>query len=85
MNIKILTVKDIEKAYRKGFKDGVSHCLDDVMAAITITLQDKHGWDKEQLLTLEKQVNELFDNVVDKRVSFDEIVEAKQDEIGVMK
>lgn len=82
MKVKIYERKDIEKAYKKGYIDGVRQCIDDIMATVTICLQDRHGWKQEQLLQLEKEVNDLFNNVIEGRVDFNEIVEAKEEEIG---
>lgn len=76
------TRQQLDKAYRQGFKNGVRSCMEDILATVTLALQDKHGWNKEDLHVLETEVNGTFDSVIKGYVSFDEIYEAKIEEIG---
>lgn len=81
MNCHIYRKHDIDKAYERGRKDGIRLSLDAIMSVVTIKLQDKHGMDKKELNQLEKEVNGEFAEVLEDRITLDEIIEQKELEI----
>lgn len=81
MKIKIYDLKDIKKSYREGFEKGVQQCIDDVVAVVALCLTDKHGFTPEDIKRFEDEVNETFESVFQKRISLDDIADAKKEEI----
>lgn len=82
MNVKVFTRKDILKAFEQGKKEGIRLSLDAILSTVTLKLQDKHGMGKEELNRLESEVNADFEAVLADRITLDEIIEAKKEEIG---
>lgn len=82
MKAKIYTQRDVVKAFENGKKAGVRQSLDAVLAVVTLKLQDKHGWTKEQLNQLGAEVNSDFESVLLGRLTLNEILEAKEQEVG---
>lgn len=82
MNVKIFKQQDIMKAFEQGKKEGIRLSLDAILSTVTLKLQDKHGMDKEELNRLESEVNADFEAVLAGRITLDEIIEAKKEEIG---
>lgn len=82
MNCRIYRKQDVDRAYQRGRKDGIRLSLDAIMSVITIKLQDKHGMSNEELNRLEKEVNGEFAEVLEDRITLDEIIEQKELEIG---
>lgn len=82
MNVKIFKQQDVMKAFEQGKKEGIRLSLDAILSTVTLKLQDKHGMDKEELNRLESEVNADFEAVLADRITLNEIIEAKQQEIG---
>lgn len=70
---------DIKKAYRNGFTAGVRRSLDDILNVVTLVLQDKHGWNNQQLDELEKQVNYQFDSICRGYLDFNDVEQAREE------
>ena len=81
MNAKYYTISDMRKSYEQGKKQGIRLSIENIMAVITIKLQDKHGFTADQLHQLEAEVNGEFDEVLEDRITLDEILEARREEM----
>jgi hypothetical protein len=81
MNCCIYRKQDIDKAYECGRKDGIRLSLDAILSTVTLKLQDKHNMPNEELNQLEKEVNGEFAEVLEDRITLDDIIEQKGLEI----
>ncbi|HVI42546.1 MAG TPA: hypothetical protein VM577_17975 [Anaerovoracaceae bacterium] len=81
MKPNVYSLKDIQKSYRQGKQAGIRLSLDAILSVVTLKLQDKHGMGAEELKRLEQEVNADFEDVLEDRVSLDEIIEAKEVEL----
>lgn len=73
--------KDILDAYNAGLKTGIRQSLDSVLNVVTIVLQDHYGAKPDELKKLEAEVNGYFQEVIDGKVTLQEIAETKKEEI----
>ena len=76
--------KALEEGYRRGFARGqavgIEKAIKSLVATSAIVL-DKHGAGRELIAEFEKEFNAYMNAVIDGRITFDEIIEAKEEEL----
>jgi len=78
MKVEIYKRKDLEKAYRKGIKES----LETIMNVVEIVLSDKHEMSNNEIAEIDEEVNKYFNEIIDGRITINEIKETVREEIS---
>lgn len=80
----IAAEKGIKEGYRQGFARGQAAGIEKAINALLATaaiILDKHGASRDFIAAFESDFNAYMNAVTDGRVTFDEIIEAKEEEL----
>lgn len=90
MKTKFFTEREVKQklkkrertAYSAGFKRGVDATYGCFSDMLTMLLGDKYGLNTEQLKEIEERICRLSENIVEGRISLDEVREAREEDYG---
>lgn len=69
--------------YKKGYTDGIEFALDKYSAVVLLCLQDKFDFNPDQLQEAVVHINNNFDNILEGRISFDDVIQTLREETGL--